>query len=109
MKIKHAALPFLIILLYFYLNFFANALTDDAFITLRYVKTLLNTGTWGFLPGYTTNAVTSPLNIFLLALLGLFIGPTVNAVLWLSAGILAFTTVVLIRLSLHLFNTAIFG
>jgi len=81
MKIKHAVLPLLVIVLYFYLNLFANALTDDAFITLRYVKTLLNTGTWGFLPGYTTNAVTSPLNVFLLALAGVFLGPTVNAVI----------------------------
>jgi len=109
MKIKHAALPLLVVILYFYLNLFANALTDDAFITLRYVKTLLNTGTWGFLPGYVTNAVTSPLNVFLLALAGFFLGPTVNAVIWLSAGILALTTVLLIRISLFLFETRIFG
>jgi len=109
MKIKHAVLPLLVIVLYFYLNLFANALTDDAFITLRYVKTLLNTGTWGFLPGYTTNAVTSPLNVFLLALAGVFLGPTVNAVIWLSAGILALTIVLLIRISLYLFETKIFG
>ena len=109
MKIKHVALPVLVLLLYFYLNLFANALTDDAFITLRYVKTFLTTGTWGFLPGYITNAVTSPLNVFLLAFLGLFLGPTVQAVIWLSAGLLAFTTIFLIRISLHLFNTATFG
>ena len=109
MKIQHAVLPFLVIVLYFYLNLFANALTDDAFITLRYVKTLLNTGTWGFLPGYVTNAVTSPLNVFLLALAGVFLGPTINAVIWLSAGILSLTTVLLIRISLYLFETKIFG
>ena len=63
MKIKHAALPLLVVILYFYLNLFANALTDDAFITLRYVKTLLHTGTWRFLTGYVTKAVTSPLVI----------------------------------------------
>jgi len=97
------------VVLYFYLNLFANALTDDAFITLRYVKTLLNTGTWGFLPGYVTNAVTSPLNIFLLALTGIFLGPTVNAVIWLSAWILALTVLLLARISIHLFETAIFG
>lgn len=109
MKIKHAALPLLVVILYFYLNLFANALTDDAFITLRYVKTFLNTGTWGFLPGYVTNAVTSPLNVFLLALTGIFLGPTVNAVIWLSAGILALTILLLIRISLYLFETRIFG
>jgi len=109
MKIKHAALPLLPVILYFYLNLFANALTDDAFITLRYVKTLLHTGTWGFLPGYVTNAVTSPLHVFLLALAGVFLGPTVNAVMWLSAGILALTIVLLIRISFLLFETRIFG
>ena len=109
MKIRHAALPLLAVILYFYLNLFANALTDDAFITLRYVKTLLHTGTWGFLPGYVTNAVTSPLNVFLLALAGVFLGPTVNAVIWLSSGILALTIVLLIRISLFLFETKICG
>jgi len=109
MKLKYTALPILVVVLYFYLNLFANALTDDAFITLRYVKTLLQTGTWGFLPGYVTNAVTSPLNVFLLALAGVFLGPTVNAVIWLSAGILAISIVLLIRMSLSLFETRIFG
>ena len=83
MKLKYAALPILVVVFYFYLNLFANALTDDAFITLQYVKTLLTTGTWGFLPGYVTNAVTSPLNVFLLAFAGIFLGPTINAVIWL--------------------------
>ncbi len=109
MKLKYAALPVLVVVLYFYLNLFANALTDDAFITLRYVKTLLNAGTWGFLPGYVTNAVTSPLNVFLLACAGVFLGPTVNTVIWLSAGILALTIVLLIRISCYLFETQIFG
>jgi hypothetical protein len=109
MKIRHAALPLLIVILYFYLHLFANALTDDAFITLRYVKTLLDAGAWGFLPGHVTNAVTSPLNVFLLVVIGAFLGPTVNAVIWLSAGILALTTVLLIRISLFLFETRIFG
>ena len=109
MKFKYAA-PFLLILIsYFYLNLFADALTDDAFITLRYVKTLLDTGTWGFLPGYVTNAVTSPLNIFLLGITSLFLGITVNAVIWLSAVILALTVSVLVKISVQLFETPIFG
>ena len=91
MKYQYAALIVLILISYIYLDLFSNALTDDAFITLRYVKTLLETGTWGFLPGYVTNAVTSPLNIFLLALASLFLGATVNAVIWPSAIILALT------------------
>jgi len=109
MKLKYATLPILVGVLYFYLNLFANALTDDAFITLQYVKTLLNTGTWGFLPGYITNAVTSPLNVFLMAFAGIFLGPTINAVIWLSACILALTVILLVQISTHLFGKAIFG
>ena len=109
MKFKYAT-PFLLILIsYFYLNLFANALTDDAFITMRYVKTLLNTGTWGFLPGYMTNAVTSPLNIFLLGIASLFLGITVNAMIGLSAIILTLTVSVLVKISVQLFETPIFG
>ena len=109
MKLKYTTLPILVVGLYFYLNLFANALTDDAFITLQYVKTLLTTGTWGFLPGYVTNAVTSPLNVFLLAFAGIFLGPTINAVIWLSACILALTVILLVQISTHLFRKAIFG
>ncbi|HEX6271215.1 MAG TPA: hypothetical protein VFZ43_13330 [Anaerolineales bacterium] len=102
-------MPILVVAIYFYLNLFANALTDDAFITLRYVKTLLHTGTWGFVPGYITNAVTSPLNIFLLAFAGTFLGATINAVIWLSAIILALTALLLADISFHLFRTRVFG
>lgn len=109
MKYKYAALVVLILISYFYLELFSNALTDDAFITLRYVKTLLETGTWGFLPGYVTNAVTSPLNIFLLALTSLFLGVTVNAVIWSSAIILTFTVLILVKVSIQLFENPIFG
>ncbi|MDQ3006087.1 MAG: hypothetical protein M3R47_12000, partial [Chloroflexota bacterium] len=109
MKLKFTALPVLAVGLYFYLNLFANALTDDAFITLQYVKTLLTSGTWGFLPGYMTNAVTSPLNIFLLAFAGIFLGPTVNAVIWLSACILAMTVILLVQISTDWIGKAIFG
>lgn len=109
MKYQYAALIVLILISYIYLDLFSNALTDDAFITLRYVKTLLETGTWGFLPGYVTNAVTSPLNIFLLALASLFLGATVNAVIWPSAIILALTIFILVQLSIKLFEDPIFG
>lgn len=105
----YLALALLICILYFYLRLFANALTDDAFITLRYVKTLLETGTWGFLPGYVINAVTSPLNIFFLAFAGLFLGATINAVLWLAALLLALTSFLLVRISCELFKTESFG
>lgn len=109
MKTKLISLPLLVILLYAYLSLFANALTDDAFITLRYVKTLLHTGTWGFVPGYVTNAVTSPLNIILLAFAGVLLGATINSVIWLSACILALTILALGGISTHLFGTRMFG
>jgi len=109
MKIKYIAFPLLLVILYSYLNLFANALTDDAFITLQYVKTLLTTGTWGFIPGYVTNAVTSPFNVFLLSFTGFFLGPTVNAILWLSACMLALTVFLLARCSVYLFATEVFG
>ena len=109
MKIKYLALPLLIVILYFYLKLFANALTDDAFITLQYVKTLLSTGTWGFIPGYVTNAVTSPLNVFLLSFAGFFWGAKVNAILWLSACFLTSIILLLRRISFHLFGRGVFG
>ena len=108
-KRKYAALLLLIPILYVHLDLFSNALTDDAFITLRYVKTLITTGTWGFLPGHVVNAVTSPLNIFLLSLMGIFSGPTVQAVLWLSAFVLAGTAFLLGEISLQLFQTQWIG
>jgi hypothetical protein len=92
-----------------YLALFSNALTDDAFITLRYVKTLITTGTWGFLPGHVVNAVTSPLNVFLLSFMGIFFGPTIQAVLWLSAFVLACTAFLLGEISLQLFQSRWIG
>lgn len=109
MKRKYITLLLLIPVLYGYLAFFSNALTDDAFITLQYVKTLTGSGTWGFYPGDVVNAVTSPLNIFLLSLAASVFGPTVNAVLWLSAFILAGTVLLLAELSLQLFEIELFG
>jgi len=109
MKLKYAAFPVLVVVLYLYINLFANALTDDAFITLQYVKTLLSTGTWGFLPNYMANGVTSPLNVFLLAFIGIFLGPTIDAVIWLSTFILALNILLLVKISTHLFGRSIFG
>jgi len=109
MKTKYIATPLLAIFLYFYLSLFSNALIDDSFITLRYVKTLLSSGTWGFLPGYTANAVTSPLNVILLTLTGIFLGPTVNAAICLATALLTFIAATLVRMSRLLFETEIFG
>ena len=43
---------------------------DDAYIQLRYARTLLDSGTWGFYPGYPANTATPPLNVLLIAALG---------------------------------------
>jgi hypothetical protein len=43
-------------------------LTDDAYITLAYAKTLAFHGTWGMVPHHSANAATSPLNVLMIAL-----------------------------------------
>lgn len=98
-----------IVLLYVYLNLFSNALIDDAFITLTYVKTLLTSGTWGFFPGYITNTATSPFNVLLLSFFGIFVGPTVKAQILLA--LLSYLVIIksLINISMHLFNKEIYG
>lgn len=97
------------IFLFFYLNLFRNALIDDAFITLRYVKTLLTSGTWGFFPGVVTNSATSPLNVLLLSVISLFTGPTVNAAIWLYLICLLCIAWMLARLSFQLTGSRIYG
>ena len=98
-----------VILLYLYLSLFKNALIDDAFITLQYVKTLLSSGTWGFFPGVIANSATSPLNVILLGLTSLFTGPTPEAAFWLYLVSLFFTTFVLTRLSVQLSGSTRYG
>ena len=88
--------------MFLYLNLFRNALIDDAFITLRYVKTLLSSGTWGFFPGIVANSATSPLNILLLTGVSLFLGPTVHAAVGLYFIALLCTAILLIQLSSRL-------
>src|SRR5687767_8104410 len=83
-------------ILFLYLNLFRHALIDDAFITLRYVKTLLTSGTWGFFPGTIANSATSPLNVLLLAGVSLFLGPTVHAAVALYFIVLLFTSMLLV-------------
>lgn len=95
--------------LFLYLNLFRNALIDDAFITLRYVKTLLTSGTWGFFPGTVANSATSPLNILLLAGVSLFLGLTVHAAVVLYWITLLSTTILLVRLSLRLTGSHLHG
>ena len=69
---------------FFYLLLIRTALIDDAFITLRYAKTLLQSGTWGFYPGHISNTATSPLNVLLLALFSIATGSPRDSVVWLT-------------------------
>lgn len=96
-------------ILFLYLNLFRHALIDDAFITLRYVKTLLTSGTWGFFPGTIANSATSPLNVLLLAGVSLFLGPTVHAAVALYFIVLLFTSMLLVRLSSRLTGSELHG
>jgi hypothetical protein len=49
-----------------YMGLFIGSYTDDAFITLSYVKTLVQSHTWGMYAGHVSNAATSPLHVLLL-------------------------------------------
>jgi hypothetical protein len=80
----HIAFAFLAIALFLYLSAFRDALIDDAYITLRYVKTLAATGTWGFFPGYVSNTATSPLNVLLLTAVTVVTRSPLDAVIWLT-------------------------
>jgi len=70
--------------LFFYLSLYQTGLIDDAFITLRYAKTLFESGTWGFYPGHVSNTATSPLNVFLLTAFSLVTRSPLKSVLWLT-------------------------
>lgn len=97
------------ILLYLYINIFKNAIIDDTYITLCYVKSILASGTWGFFPNYTTNTASSPLNVILLTLISLLTGPTTDAVILLALICLLGITFLLTRIAQHMFGSAIFG
>ena len=109
---RHADLVTLLLfacLLYFYLRLFKNALIDDAFITLDYVRNLLRSGTWGFFPGHVANTATSPLNVILLALTSLVTGSIVESPIWLALVCFVIVAVALDRISFHLFGLKRFG
>lgn len=97
------------VFLFLYLYLFRNALVDDAFIYLSYVKTFLKSGTWGFFPGYITNTATSPLNVILLSFISLLTGSIVLSPIWLAwAGFMVITWT-LTRISDHLFQEKMYG
>src|SRR5258707_5609366 len=100
---------FVVVFLYVYLNLFKNALIDDAFITMSYVRTILRSGTWGFFPGHITNTATSPLNVLLLALIGSFIGLTPETPILLALICLCLITFMLTHISKHMFGVENLG
>ncbi len=67
-----------------YLQIFREALIDDTFITLQYVRTLRDYGVWGFYPWEVTNTATSPLNVLLTAITSLIVPDVVQAALLLA-------------------------
>jgi hypothetical protein len=79
-----AAFVVIAVALFAYLSLFKGAFIDDAFITLRYVKTLSESGTWGFFPDYVSNTATSPLNVLLLTIVNGMTRSPVDAVVWLT-------------------------
>ncbi len=110
MKLKRYLIwCFYIPFLFIYFHLFRNALIDDAFITLQYVKTLLASGTWGFFPGNIANSATSPLNVLFLSAISVITGPTVEAVMVLSTLCFILIAIGLTNISSQLTGTAIFG
>lgn len=61
-----------------------DALIDDSYITLCYVRNLLEHGVWGLAPAEPANTATSPLNVLALAALSLVTGDPLQAVPALS-------------------------
>ncbi len=108
-KIKYFGWLIFIIILYFYLNLFKDALIDDAFITLCYVRNIIQSGTWGFFPGYVTNTATSPLNVLLLTIISFFSGPSTEAPIILALICIVVMAIMLTKVSKELFKTGIFG
>ncbi len=102
-------LPLLGILLYIYLSFFGDAYIDDTFITLNYVRTLLESGTWGFYPNYIANSATSPLNVILLTIVSFFTDTVISSVKWLTLIEFIILFILLNKISAKLLNTYIFG
>jgi hypothetical protein len=95
--------------LIFYVSAFRLTWIDDAYIQLRYARTLLESGTWGFYAGYPANTATAPLNVLLIAIAGFPLGSVERAVTVLTALELAGLLVFLLRLSRRLFRRDFFG
>ena len=97
------------IVLYLYLHLFVNALIDDAFILLCYVKNLHGSVTWGFFPGCITNTATCPLNVLVLTAVDVFTRLPLDAAIWTAVISLTAQSMMLLRISGRLFGTEWFG
>lgn len=98
-----------LMLVYLYVSCFQDCLVDDAFITLNYAKTLRDTGNWGFYPDRVTNTATSPLNVLLIAGMGMIVQDLRQSVIWLSAVAFTLILIVLMRIARQVFNSPYFG
>jgi hypothetical protein len=94
---------------YLYLSRFKDTIIDDAYITLQYASTLRDYGHWGFFSDRISNTATSPLNVILTALAGLFTSHIVDAAIGLAALEASALVVVLCLTSRLLFNNYYFG
>lgn len=90
---------------FFFSRCFMNALIDDTFITLVYARNLAEHGRWGFFKDETANAVTSPLNVALLALGTKLLRDPVRAAHWLTAFEWGAIVIVLWQISKRLFRS----
>ncbi len=95
--------------LVFYVFAFRHTWIDDTYIQLQYARTLIEHGTWGFYAGHPANTATSPLNVLLIALVGLPLGSVEWAVILLTALELAAMLGLLLLLSHRLFDGVFFG
>lgn len=100
---------FLFLLIYSYLKFFQFTIIDDAFITFNYAESLRNNFIWGFYDDNVTNTATSPLNVILTSILGLFFNNIVNASIILTSFEVLITVYISISIFKKLYNMPMFG
>ncbi len=109
-SLARLALALLAILgVFAYTSAFRGRYIDDAYIQLQYARQLIEHRTWGFFPGRVANTATSPLNVLLTALFGLFRASLVDAVVWLTALELLALLLLLLLISRALFDGYYFG
>lgn len=105
------ALIYLIIffLIYLYLKLFQFTIIDDAFITYNYAESLRNNFVWGFYDNNITNTATSPLNVILTGMSGLFFNNIINASIILASFEILITVHISITIVKKLYNLPMLG